>query len=417
MSLNTKILAACAVALLGPSLAVAGTWPRFRGPNGQGIGAAKTIPVQWTDADYTWKLELLGSGLSSPVVWNDRLFVTSANADQAEGFLQAIEPATGKVRWQKTYRLVKSKMSRLNSYATGTPALTADRVYVMWCTAAQTTLVALDHDGQEVFRKDFGPTVSSHGPGISPMVVDDLVVFAHEQRKEETGYWIAVDRETGETRWRIERDHEQTSYSTPCLTEAGAMPRHLVFASLSHGLAGVAPANGAILWSVPDALPARVVSSPVLADKHVIGACGRGGGGVQLTVVELPTTRAALPKVAWTLEKAGITPYVPTSLYKDGLLYTFHDQGTVACLDVKTGKQHWSEKPAGRFYGSPVWVDGRLYCITREGQCVVLQAGTTYACLAVNDLGEASDATPAIADERMYLRTSSQVLCLSGRAP
>ncbi len=417
MSSYRKTLAVCAVALLGPSLVVAGTWPRFRGPNGQGISVAKTLPVTWTDADYTWTLELPGSGLSSPVVWHERLFVTSANADRAEGFLQCIDAATGKVRWQKTVRLVKSKMSRLNSYAAGTPALTAERVYVMWCTAAQTTLVALDHDGQEVFRKGFGPTVSSHGPGISPMVVDDLVVFAHEQRKDETGYWIAVDRETGETRWRIERDHDQISYSTPCLARAGDMPRHLVFASLSHGLTGVAPATGAVRWSVPDALPTRVVSSPVLADPYVIGGCGRGGGGVQLTCVKMPTTPADTPQVAWTLKRGGVTPYVPTSLYKEGLLYTFHDQGTVACLDVKTGEIIWSEKPAGRFYGSPVWVHGRLYCVTREGQCVVLRAGKTYACLAVNDLGEASDATPAVADERMYLRTSTQVLCLSGQTP
>jgi len=414
MSMNRQVLDVFVVTLMGGALACAGTWPRFRGPNGQGISAATTIPVQWTEADYAWKVDLPGEGISSPVVWDDTLFITCADADKPEGILQARHAATGKVLWQKRYPLIKSKMNRLNSYAAGTPALTANRVYMLWCTAAQMTLVALDHTGQEIFRKDFGPTVSSHGPGVSPMVVDDLVVFTHEQRSDRTGFWIAVDRETGETRWQIPRDHEQISYSTPCLVQVPGMPEQLVFTSLSHGITGVAPAEGRILWQVEDALPARVVSSPVLAGEVVVASCGKGGGGVRLTAVKRPLSDGDPAQKIWTLEKAGITPYVPTSLYRDGLLYTFHDQGTVACLDPLTGDIHWSEKPAGRFYGSPVWVDGRIYCITRAGRCVVLKAGKTYALLAVNNLGEASDATPAVIDERMFLRTSSRLLCLSG---
>jgi outer membrane protein assembly factor BamB len=398
-----------------PWPASADVWPRFRGPNGQGLSDAKTLPSEWSAADYAWTIDLPGRGLSSPVVWNDRLFVTSADAAAPKGILQAVEPATGEILWQRATPLTSAKMNRLNSYATGTPALAENRVYTLWCTAQQLILEARDHDGRMIFQKDFGPTVSSHGPGVSPMLVDGLVVFTHEQRSDLPGFWIAVDAETGQERWRIQRDHDQISYSTPCLRSSPQGSRELVFTSLSHGFTGVAPADGALLWNVPEALPARVVSSPVLAGTLVVGSCGRGGGGVRLSAVQPPAATGRPGMLKWSQERNSATPYVPTSLYHDGLLYTFHDQGTISCLDAASGDILWSEKPAGRFYGSPVWAAGRIYCITREGQCVVLQAGRTYQLLAVNELGEVSDATPAVADERMFLRTATKLMCLAGQ--
>ena len=139
----------------------------------------------------------------------------------------------------------------------------------------------------------------------------------------------------------------------------------------------------------------------------------RCGDGKQIAAVKAPANKSEKPAIVWKSNDRVTTQYVPTGLYKAGLLYTSHDAGTIACRRADTGKILWSEKPAGKFYGSPVWVDGKIYCITREGDCVVFQAGPEYKLLAINSLGEASDATPAIANGKMYLRTKSKLMCLA----
>ena len=409
------------ITLFLASAGLAGQWPRFRGPNGQGISDAKTIPVKWTQNDYDWRIELPGSGPASPVVWDEKVFTTCADTSAPKGILIAFDAATGKMLWTKEYSLPRYKMNRLNSYATGTPSLTADRVYVLWSTANKMILVVLDHDGGEVWRKEFGSTASSHGPGISPVLVDDLVVVSREQRTN-TGSakseWLALDRRTGQTRWTIPRSTGDISYSTPCIYTSPGVPDRLIFTSQEHGITAVDPRDGKVAWEAKSAFIARVVSSPVLAGDLIVGTCGKGGGGRRITATRPPASPNAAPTEAYSSEDhAGRTiPYVSTSLCKDGLLFSFHDQGNICCRQAATGKILWTEKPAGRYYGSPVWVDGRLYCITREGDLVVVKAAPEYELLAVNSLGEKSDATPAVADERMYLRTTSHLMCISAAA-
>jgi len=190
----------------------------------------------------------------------------------------------------------------------------------------------------------------------------------------------------------------------------------LIFASWAHGISGVDPHTGKVIWELDSALPARVVSSPVIAGDLLIGTCGKGGAGIQLSTVR-PGSEDNDGQPSLAYKHTGKTaPYVPTSLVKDGLLFTFHDRGDVSCLRVETGEVLWSERPGGRFYGSPVWVNGLLYCINRKGNLLVLKAAPAYELLAVNPLGEKSQATPAIAGERMYLRTYSHLISIGGRS-
>ena len=415
------IVAAVVISLLLASSASAGQWPRFRGPNGQGISDAGAIPVKWSQNDYKWRIELPGSGPSSPVVWDERVFTTCADASAPKGILVAVDTGTGETLWKKEYPLSRSKMNKLNSYATGTPALAANRVYVLWSTAGETVLAALGHEGAEVWQKEFGPTTSSHGPGISPVVVDDLVVFSREQKVNAGSVkseWIALDRHTGQTRWTTPRRAGAISYSTPCLYASRGGPERLIFTSQLHGITAVDPGDGKVVWEAESAFIARVASSPVIVGDLVAGTCGQGGGGRRITAIKPPASPGASPTEAYSSEdnSSGTIPYVSTSLCKDGLLFSFHDQGTICCRRAATGEILWSEKPAGKYYGSPVWVDGRLYCITREGDVVVVKAAPEYELLAVNPLGEKSDATPAVADEKMYLRTASQLICVAGEA-
>jgi len=391
-------------------------WPRFRGPNGQGISNAKTVPSRWSEQDFNWKVELPGQGHSSPVVWGDRVFVTCAREKEARGFAVCVNAADGSELWRREHDLGKYRKNGLNSYAAATPAADAERLYVLWPGADETSLLALTHKGEPLWSIKLPGSHARHGLGGSPIVSGELVVVAHEQdenRDNVASVWLAVEGKSGEIRWRYEHpENTQASYSTPCVYRDQRGEEELVFTSNSHGIAALDPGTGKLLWQTSSALPARVVSSPVLGDGTVIATCGRGGRGVRLAVVK-PSVEGrayAAPEV-YGLDSR-IVPYVPTSVVYDGLLFTFHDGGTVSCLRSGTGEVLWSEKPAGRFYGSPVCVNGVLYCITIDGDVVVLEASARYKRLAVNPLGQKSHATPAVAAGRMYLRTLSHLISI-----
>jgi len=391
-------------------------WTRYRGPNGQGISHAKNIPVKWTEKDYNWKVNLPGGGHSSPVLWEDKVFITSGDQKTGHGFLLALRVSDGKILWQKQYSLTTYRMNPRNSYATATPVVDADHVYALWPTPKDTILVALDHDGGEIWQCTFGGVHCQHGAGGSPIVFDDIVVFTHEHEdssKDARSAWIAVDRKTGRTRWELERQTSpKTSYSTPCLYSPMTDAPQLIFTSRAHGITSVNPRTGTILWEAESVFPARVVSSPVIAAGLLIGSCGDGSNGKCLVAIQ-PGARDKSTQLteAYTIGSS-TAPYVPTSLAMEGLLFTFHDRGYVSCLRSAAGEQIWREKPANQFYGSPVWVNGKLYCITTKGEVVVIKAAPTYELLAVNPLGEKSHATPAVAGGRMYLRTYSHLISI-----
>jgi len=395
-------------------------WTRFRGPNGQGISEAKTIPVKWTDKDFNWRVKLPAGGHGSPVIWKDKVFLTCEDPKPAGGMLLALAVSDGRTLWNKRYRLTAYRHHRDNSLAVTTPVVDADRVYVLWQTSKEAILAAVDHTGHEVWRRTFPGVYSRFGPGTSPMLFDDLVVFTHEHwgggdaGSEHQSAWIALNRKTGQTRWTTKRNNSQISYSTPCVYWPRGGEPQLIFASWSHGITGVEPQTGRVIWEVGSALPARVVSSPVIAGDVIIGTCGKGGAGLQLAAVRPGS--ADHPKQAGVVYtcKGKSAPYVPTPLAKDGLLFTFHDQGDVSCLRLETGEVLWREKPGGKFYGSPIWINGYLYCINRAGEVLVLKAAPTYELVGIYPLGEPSQATPAVSGGKMFLRTYSHLISIGG---
>jgi outer membrane protein assembly factor BamB len=405
------------VGIILPSLVQGQEWTRFRGPQGQGISHAQTIPVKWTQQDFNWKIKLPGGGHSSPVIWNDKVYVTCENPDPAGGILLAFDVSDGRRLWSKQYKLTAYRHHQYNSYAVATPVVDADHVYVLWQTSGEMILAALDHAGNEVWQRTFSGVYSRFGPGTSPMLFNDIVVFTHEHWQGNEDYqsaWIALNRKTGQTRWTRKRNNAQISYSTPCVYSPQGREPQLLFTSQAHGITGIDPLTGKVIWESQSALPARVVSSPVIAGDFIIGTCGKGGAGKQLTAVRAGSgNNSEQAAVAYTCNGKS-APYVPTPLAKDGLLFTFHDQGEVSCLRIETGEVLWCEKPGGKFYGSPVWVNGLVYCINREGKVIVMKASSTYELLAINSLGEKSQATPAIAGDRMYLRTYSHLISIGG---
>ena len=424
-----SILSVVAVSLLTilPASADDGLWNRFRGPNGSGISNAKTVPVRWTEKDYNWKIDLPGPGHSSPVVWENRIFVTCGDPKTALRTLLCVDAPTGRTLWKQEEPSKTYDQHRDNSYATATPAVDADGVVITWSTPEAVMLLALDLRGRKLWRRNLGPLVSLQGSGSSPILYQDWVVLANDQEDMERSpgrkpdgpnpagrsFVIAVDRKTGETRWQTETKTFLAGYSTPCVYQAEGGRAELIFSTTAHGIMAVDPSTGKSNWEFGQPFLDRAVISPVVAPGLVIAGHGAGIRGVRCIAVRPGSAgEAVAPTLAFELTTA--IPMVPTPLVKDGRLFLWCDDGVVSCLRVATGETVWRERINGAYYASPVWVNGHLYNVSKKGEVVVVAAGDKFEVLHRIPLGEPSYATPAVAGGVMYLRTSSHLFSLGG---
>ncbi len=384
-------------------------WSRFRGADGSGISAATHLPIQWSDTNVAWKIALPGKGHSSPVVWNERVFVTSGDAAKADRYLTCVNALDGKVLWEKTYSSKPFKQHTDNSFATSTAAVDASGVYFYWTTPEAVSVTALTLDGKEKWTKNLGPFASQHGSGAS-LVIQNQVVWVNNDQDGASAL-IGLDTVSGETKYNIKRTADKVSYATPCLFKPEGAPAELVFAASSHGLTSVNPANGLVNWECTNLFPARVVSSPVVCDGLIVCTCGEGGVGRRLVAVR-PKHGNEPAALVYDL-KTGVS-YVPTPLAIDGRLYLVGDNGLVRCVRAATGEAIWQQKLPEQFYASPVSAEGRLYLTSKSGVVFVLKAGESFELLAQNALGESSFATPAIADGKIFFRTLSHLIAVGG---
>ncbi|MDP7639252.1 MAG: PQQ-binding-like beta-propeller repeat protein [Candidatus Hydrogenedentes bacterium] len=410
-----RSIVALAVVCLFASAAMADNWPRFRGPNGHGFAQDSDIPSSWSEADLAWKIELSGKGHSSPVIWDDTVYVTSADEEAKVASLLAVRASDGSTMWKRDYAFEPLKLHALNSHASSTPAVDEQGVYTLWFVSSQSLAIAVDHRGEELWRRELGPMATTHGPGLSPIVYEGALIFSleHERNADVQSRWYGLDLASGETVWSLDRETgESASSSAPCVYRSPAVKEWVIFTSRAHGITAINPQDGTIAWEEKSALPARAVSSPVLAKDLIVATCGVSNQGTRLTAVRPADGPASAPQVVHSIEERFV-PYVPTPIAVDDLLFLYHDRGEVTCIEIESGKTLWSERPGGKFYGSPVLVEDRLYCIDTSGQVVVLRAAASYERLAINDLGEASHATPAVANGRMILRTNSRLSCIA----
>ncbi|MBI3465901.1 MAG: PQQ-binding-like beta-propeller repeat protein [Planctomycetes bacterium] len=387
---------ACAVGCLLPGNLPAQEWTRFRGPNGTGISDATTIPVKWSENDYNWKIELPGVGHSSPVLWGNKLFVMSALEDSATRIVLCINADDGSTLWSKEFASAVHNKHVLNSFASPTPAVDADHVYVCWSTPDEYTLMAFDHSGNLVWKRDLGQFTSQHSCGTSPIVYQDLVILGNDQ--DGPSYLIAVNRKTGETVWQKPRETAVVAYSTPCIYQPPGKPAELIFNSQAHGVTSLDPLTGKTNWELKGVFDKRSVSSPVIVSGLIIGSCGSGAGGGDYVAAVRPGTidPSGQPKEVWRMTKAKATPYVPTMVAKGELLFLF-GKGIVTCMKGATGEEIWQKSIGGNFFGSPVCVNDRLYCMREDGECLVLAATDKYELLGSTPLGDSSRSTPAVA--------------------
>ena len=320
-------------------------WPGWRGPRGDGTVTDTGFPLNWTATENVkWKARLPGTGHSSPVVWKGKVFVTACVEAEQTRVLLCLDRATGKIALGAGRRSCRSwRRSTQNSYASSTPAADGERVYVTFLDKPQMRVYCYDFAGNMLWEKSPGEFHSQHGFCSPPVLYKDLVIVNGDQDAPDgqTAYIVALDKKTGEERWRIDRPNKLRSYCPPVIVDA-AGKKQLVLTG-SKCVASYDPDTGKQLWII-DGPTEQFVSSMVLHDGVLFMTAGFP---VHWVMAIDPTAPGNVTKthVLWSKKNEG--GYVPSPVAHDGKLFLVDDEGVASCWDVKTGKQYWKERLSG----------------------------------------------------------------------
>ena len=405
--------------LVSNSRSDAQEWTRFHGPNGTGVSEATSIPAVWSKSDYNWKVKLPGIGHSSPVLWGNKIFLLSADPQDATRYVLCLDAADGRQLWKRAFKSSPHNLHPRSSYASSTPTVDADHVYVAWAAPKQMTLKAFTHEGDEVWSLDLGRWVGQWGFGTSPMLYQDLVILSASKQAQGIPQGqvpgkssiMAFDRKTGKQRWRTPRKSTRVCYSVPCVYRPPRGAPELICCSTGNGIFSLDPKTGNENWAI-DVFKMRTISSPIMAGGLIFGSTGSGKGGNY--VVAIRPGKSA--QIAYKFEGSQKAPYVPTLVARGDLLFLWSEKGIVSCLDAPTGKQHWQQRIGGNYNGSPIRVGNKIYCIDEGGLVMVIAAERKYRLLGKNALGEASRSTPAVSGGRLYLRTYAHLFSVGGKS-
>ena len=410
-------------------------WPMFRGPNATGL-ASGTPPQTW-DATagrrVQWKTRIPGAGHSSPIVWGDRIFVTTAisagdttierstvtgratvkDDGPQRWVVIAFDRSSGRMLWERTASEGEPRIGRhpKASQANSTPATDGRHIVAYFGSQG---LYTYDIDGRLLWSKDLGIIDVGYagvpefqwGTATSPLIHDGRVFIQADT--QENSFMAAFDLATGREVWRHSRD-ELPSWTTPVI--AGTPGGAVLVSSSPKFIRGLDPATGRELWRVADGTEVKV-PTPVVGGGLVI-ASGGAPRGRPFVAIRPGLALTPEERVAWTAPKG--SPYTPTPLILDGLLYILADNGVLSCFDLATGDAVYQQRVApdgGSYSASPVAAGGRLYLSSEDGAIQVVRAGRTFELLASNPMGEALMATPAIAGDTLIVRGSSHLFAI-----
>ncbi|HEY6546498.1 MAG TPA: PQQ-binding-like beta-propeller repeat protein [Vicinamibacteria bacterium] len=442
-----RSLVSCLVLACLPSVAVRvsaadpfpdARWPGWRG-EGQGVVADAKVPLEWSETkNIVWKTELPGRGHSSPIVWGDRIFVTTAvegevvpgsprmkhpqpdgtdfrhpdamGDDRRHAFtVLSVDARSGKLLWERTAweGVPVDSRHKKASFASPTAVTDGERVYAYFGTEG---LYAYDFAGTLAWK--FAPGVigsASVGLGTSPVLYKDLVILVCDEENGQRSYVVGLDRKTGREVWRTPRKVE-LSWATPVLLQANGRDE-LVTAGNQANIA-YDPATGKELWRAPG-LANNAVTTPLVGDGVVVISTGYpdkrsiavkpGGSGEVATL--------------WQYDKG--SAYVPSPILYQGHVYLLTDKGLVTCLDAKTGAvKYEGQRPPvpATFMASPIALDGRLLLMSQDGDTFVVKAGPEFAVERTNSLGEPISASAAVAGGRLYIRGEKHLFAIGAPA-
>ncbi len=415
-------------------------WPQWRGPNGSGVSTEKNLPDQWSaDKNIQWKAPLPGRGHSSPVVWGNRIFLTTdlegeviegakavehvrsgkvwVHPDAVSGNRKhtlkvlCLDRVTGKILWEQVaYEgTVLDDRHRKNTYASGTPVTDGKFVYAFFEAEG---LYCYDFNGKLAWKTNVGKVSKvGMGPGTSPVLYKDLIILQCdiEDGGPQLSFISAVDKRTGKEVWRVKRDHRKT-HATPLIVRSGNHDE-----LITNGWETVVaydPATGKELWSC-EGVKGWGIPSPVANNEMVFMAAGypnkramgiKYGGSGNITGTQ---------NLVWSYDKG--TAYVASPILYGDYLYLISDKGILTCIEAKTGKITYEGGrvpiPAS-FSASPVAFDGKLFLTSEDGDTFVIKAGPVHEVLGTNSLNEPVLASPAIAAGKIFIRGEKNLYCI-----
>jgi outer membrane protein assembly factor BamB len=438
VKVTRRISLALLVISLLTSVVPAANWPQWRGPDGSGISNEKNLPATWTPtSNIKWKAAIPGRGHSSPIVWGNRVFVTTAvegevvqgakavkHMNEGKEFLHpdsigadrkhqfkviALNRESGKILWEAVAweGTPYDNRHRKSSYAASTPATDGKMVYAFFGTEG---IYAYDFNGKLAWKAALGNLATvGMGTGTSPILYDNVVIVQCDEDNGEASFIVALDKKTGKEVWRTPRK-VQVSWSTPLLVKTST--RSELITSGTETVISYDPATGKELWR-HKGVESNAIPSPVANSDMVFLVAGfpakiamaiKLGGSGDLT---------GTPNVPWKYAKG--TAYVPSPILYGDYLYLTTDRGILTCIDAKTGEVKYE---GGRipipatFTASPVAFEGKILMTSEDGDTFIVKAGPKHEVLGTNSIGEPVYASPAIADGRIFIRGEKNLYCI-----
>jgi outer membrane protein assembly factor BamB len=423
-------------------------WPSFRGPNASGVADGQNLPEKWDGtkgSGIRFKVVIPGLAHSSPVIWSNKLFLTTAITSQPKASFRlglygagtasedrsehewqilCLDKRTGKILWQKTAKKGRPRDKRhiKATYANSSPATDGRHVVAFFGSEG---LFAYSTEGKFLWEKPLGRLdVGAYdlpayewGSASSPIIWEGKVIVQCDTQGD--SFLLAADVLTGKTLWKTARK-EIPSWGTPTIFPGPPHPE--LITNGSNFIRGYDPRTGKELWRLGGS--SKITApTPIFADNHFIVASGRHpespifclrpGARGDITLGD--NARSGGP-VQWSKVRRG--PYMPTPLIYRGKVYVLNNNGLFACYDLKTGREHYFERIPHRAHGfsaSPVAADGNIYCAGEDGLVFVIEAGGKFKLLSVNPIGEPLMATPTLSSGVMYLRATSRLYAVSNK--
>lgn len=403
-------------------------WPRWRGPEGTGVCRETGVPWKWSKQENVlWTVEIPAWGNSTPVVWADRIFLTTHN-DQNDLLLLCLNKTDGRTLWSRKVGNGEApreaprgsqKFHALNNLASPSPVTDGRFVAAHFGNG---DLAVFDLEGNLQWKRnlqeDYGPYSIWWGHANSPVIVGDLLIsiciqdsLTDIRETPSLSYVVAHDLRTGRPVWFTERmtgaeKEHGDAYTTPLVREADGRVEVIVMGA--EQLDAYDAATGRQVWVLPGLVGNRVITGPTLQDDVVYSTIGMRGPVFAARIGGSGT----LPRERIRWEYASNTPDSPSPVVCNGLLFIAADNGIAQCLDIENGAMCWRERLGREFKASPITAEGRVYFLDTSGRCTVVEAAREYRPVAVNDIPDRMLASPAVSDGKIFLRGRERLYCI-----
>ncbi|MCI0538439.1 MAG: PQQ-binding-like beta-propeller repeat protein, partial [Verrucomicrobiales bacterium] len=430
-SMNHFVLFALLLFSMRALAAETSNWPQFRGPAGDGHSASRQLPLTWSEQkNVKWKTAMHGKAWSSPVIWGQQVWLTTATEDGTQLLAVCVDRDSGKIVHDlKLFEITQPQFChKFNSYASPTPVIEESRVYVTFGSPGTACLDT--KTGQVLWQRRDLECNHFRGAGSSPILHGNLLIMNFDGSDHQ--FVVALDKQTGQTIWRTNRGIDfkdlgadgkpelegdyRKAFSTPHVANIGGQP--ILISQGAKAIYGYEPLTGMELWRVEERTSHSASSRPIAGHGLVFAPSGWSTGqllaihpGQDCEVVDANSAPADSSnqklKIVWQTKRG--VPRKPSLLLIDDLLVANDDGGIVTCFEAKTGKEVWKERVPGNYSAAPLHADGRIYFFSEEGKTTVIEAGREFKKLSENALADGFMASPAASGRALFLRTRTHL--------